>query len=102
MELDELFVPVASWENYSISNYGRVVRTKTGRELMQRQEISSGRLKVRFSEMGVRKEFYVDNLVAEAFFLNYHDGIDIYYKNRNKFDCTVRNLTFDSKYKDDS
>lgn len=101
MELEELFVPIPFWENYSISNYGRVVRTKSGLELKQRQEVLTGRLKVRFSVLGARTDLYVDELIAEAFFVNYHKGIDIYYKNHNKLDCTVLNLTFDPKYKDD-
>lgn len=96
--IEELFVPIEFWERYSVSNYGQVMNTDTGRFLTQRIEKTTGRLKVRFYVLGAYMDFYVDNLVTKAFFLNYKTGIDIYYKNGNKLDCTVLNLSFDPKY----
>lgn len=101
MHVEELFVPIEFWENYSVSNYGRVVDSDTGIELTQRVDKVSGRLKVRFYVLGAYSDFYVDELVAKAFFVNYRTGITVYYKNGNKLDCTVLNLSFDPQYGED-
>ena len=101
MKVEELFIPIPLWENYAVSNYGRVINLLTGYELTPTIRMSNGRLRVRFHVLGAFTGFYVDELVAQAFFVNYHPGIDIYYKNHNKMDCTVLNLTFDPKYKEE-
>lgn len=100
MELEELFVPIQFWDNYAISNYGRVINVRSGMELNQWENKTTGRLKVRFYLRGAYSDSFVDDLVAEAFFVEYHNGIEIFYKNGNKHDCTVLNLTFDPKYKE--
>lgn len=98
MHVEELFVPIEFWERYSVSNYGRVIDSDLDFELKQRVDRITGRLKVRFYVLQAYTDIYVDELVAKAFFVNYRRGIDIYYKNGNKHDCTVLNLSFDPKY----
>lgn len=98
MELDELFVPIPFFENYAVSNYGTVINVETGVEVNRWLNMTHNRMKVRFYVLGAYIDFFVDDLVTEAFFVNWEPGIKIYYKNHDHTDCTVLNLTFDSKY----
>lgn len=98
--IEELFVPIQFWDNYAVSNYGRVINIAKGFELNQRVDRISGRMKVRFYVLGAHLDKYVDELVTEAFFVEYHHDVDIFYKNHNKRDCTVLNLSFDPRYKE--
>lgn len=100
MKVEELFIPVEYAENYAVSNYGRVINLKKGFELNQRLERITNRCKVRFYIGGGYVDEYVDELVTQAFFVEYHPGVEIFYKNRNRRDCTVLNLTFDPQYKE--
>ena len=98
MELDEMFVPIPFFENFAVSNYGTVINLKTEMEVPQRLSVVTNRMKVRFFVLGAYIDFFVDDLVTEAFFANWRPGIKIYYKNKDHADCTVLNLTFDPKY----
>jgi hypothetical protein len=98
VELEELFVPIPHWEPYAVSNYGRVIDLVGEYELNQRPNKFTGRMEVRLRYFGAYGDHYVDELVTEAFFVNYRHGIPIFYKNGNKSDCTVLNLSFDPKY----
>ena len=98
MELDEMFVPIPFFENFAVSNYGTVINLKTEMEVPQRLSVVTNRMKVRFFVLGAYIDFFVDDLVTQAFFANWQPGIKIYYKNKDHSDCTVLNLTFDPKY----
>jgi hypothetical protein len=100
MQIEELFVPIQYWENYAVSNYGRVINLVKGFELNQRVDRVNGRMKVRFYVLAAYIDLYVDDLVTQAFFVEYHHGVEVFYKNGNKRDCTVLNLTFDPKYRE--
>lgn len=98
MVLDELFVPIPFFEKYAVSNFGAVINVETGAEINSWLNTTHNRMKVRFYVLGAYIDFFVDDLVTEAFFVNWQPGIKIYYKNRDHTDCTVLNLTFDPKY----
>lgn len=98
-ELEEMFVVVPFFENYAVSNYGRVISLRAGVELRQWHNKTHNKMKVRFHVLGAYTDVFVEDLVAEAFFLNYKKGISIYHINGNVQDCTVLNLSFDPKYK---
>lgn len=101
MRVEELFVEIPYFTDYAVSNYGVVLNVKTGIEVHQWALTREGRLKVRIPVRAAYADFYVESLVAEAFFVDYEPGIDIYYKNGNKLDCTVLNLTFIKPESDD-
>lgn len=102
MELDETFVPIPFFENYAVSNYGTVIHLDSETELRQWMSAIPNRMKVRFHVLGAYIDFFVDDLVTQAFFVNWHPGINIYYKNHDHYDCTVLNLTFDPKYAEEN
>jgi len=99
--VEEHFVQIPFFENYAVSNYGTVINLKTEVELAKRVKKHDNRLRVRFYVLGAYIDFYVDELVAQAFFVDWQPGVEIYYKNGLRDDCTVLNLTFDPKYKED-
>lgn len=102
MELDELFVPIPFFENFAVSNYGTVINLKTELEVHQWLNTVTNRMKVRFHVLGAYMDFFVDDLVTQAFFVNWEPGVKIYYKNHDHSDCTVLNLTFDPKYAEEN
>ena len=93
VELEELWVPIEGYPNYEISNYGRVVNVNTDHELA----INCTKYKpssVRLFKNGVPKAFYVHRLVAQAFFLNYRDDVEVLHVNkRHIHDNSVMNIT---------
>lgn len=98
MELEEMFVPIPFFENFAVSNFGTVINLKTEMEVSQWLSATTNRMKVRFHVLGAYIDFFVDDLVTEAFFVNWKPGIKVYYKNHDHKDCTVLNLTFDPQY----
>lgn len=90
---EELWVPIEGFPNYEISNYGRVVNIKTEHEL----QITHTKYKpdtVRLYRNGKMRQFYVHRLVAQAFFLNYRDDIEVLRLNPYAIhDNSVLNLT---------
>lgn len=98
MELEEMFVPIPFFENYAVSNFGTVINLETEMEVNKWLSTTCNRMKVRFFVLGAYIDFFIDDLVTEAFFVNWSPGIKIYYKNHDHTDCTVLNLTFDPKY----
>lgn len=100
MELEELFVPIPFFTNFGVSNYGRVIHLESGIELEPWLNRVANRYKIRIPVNRAYIDFFVDDLVTEAFFVEYHRGIEIFYKNKNRNDCTVLNLSFDPKYRE--
>ena len=64
--LDEEWKTIEKFNNYSISNYGRVKRLKTNRILKSGRK-PKGYLHVSLSQDGIQKNCSVHRLVAEAF-----------------------------------
>lgn len=91
--LDELWVNLAQWPQYAISNYGRVVNENTGRELAPYADKRTGHLRVALYNNGVREDVQINRLVAECFFVDYRPDVQVYHENGNKSDNGVLNLT---------
>lgn len=102
MELEEMFVPIPFFENFAVSNYGTVINIRMEMEVEKWLSATTNRMKVRFHVLGAYIDFFVDDLVTEAFFVNWKPGIKVYYKNRDHTDCGVLNLTFDPQYAEDN
>ncbi len=95
--MEERWEDVPGLPLYAVSSYGTVLNKETGRELKPDAD-SRGYRKVRLYEgKGRRRHYYVHRLVAEAFFLNYQDGIAVHFKNDDFGDCSVLNLTLEEK-----
>lgn len=94
--IEELWVTFDVLPNYAVSNYGRVVNIKTGRELKGSPD-KNGYLRVALYHNGVRHESYVHRLVAKAFFLNYEEGCEVNHISEYKDDNTVLNLTLSGR-----
>lgn len=92
MEHDELFVKVDGFPNYVVSNFGRVVNEKYGWDLKLTEELK-GFLRVTLYNKKGAKHKYVHRLVAEAFFLNYSDEVEVKHINGDTHENTVLNLT---------
>lgn len=95
--VEEVFVPIEGFENYEVSNFGRVVNTDTGRDLKGTLKGSGLRLGVDLCKDGVRTHFYIHRLVAQAFFLNYDDDLEVLLISDDPYDCGVRNITLSDK-----
>lgn len=93
--LEEQWVPVEGYPNYEVSNYGRVVNVKTGRDLRVKYGVLSDIGRVTLYLNGRTVSVEVAKIVAKAFFLNYQDHSKIYYRNGNESDCSVLNLSLD-------
>lgn len=89
--VDEIWVEVGI-AAYEVSNFGRVINAKTGRELKASPD-KNGYLRVALYNNGERHDVYVHRLVARAFFLNYRAGIEVKHVNDTKEDNSVLNLT---------
>lgn len=94
--LDEHWVTFEDLPTYAVSNYGRVMNVKTGRDLVTTLD-KEGHLRVTLWYRGKRYRTYVHLLVAYAFFLEYKYGVRVSFVNGNKQDCSVLNLTLKHK-----
>lgn len=90
--MEELFVPVEDYDNYVVSNYGRVVSVKRDIDLSPSRN-KDGRLTVSLYKNGVPKTFYVHRLVAQAFFINYSQDTNVRHISIDYDDNSVGNLT---------
>jgi len=90
--MDEYWQTIDGLETYAVSNYGRIVNVRTGRDV-KIQEDKDGYLRAVIYRGGKRYKIYVHQLVAAAYFLNYKAGVGVDFVNGNKHDCTVTNLT---------
>lgn len=89
---EEHFVPIEGYKNYEVSNYGRVCNVRTGADLKPRSD-SSGFQNVILYGYGKPKNFGVHRLVAQAFFVDFNDDIEVKHISGDKTDNSVRNLT---------
>lgn len=90
--MDELWVTLEGLETYNISNYGRIVNDRTGKEVKNWID-AEGHLRARIYRRGKRYSIYVHLLVARTFFLRYRSGVGVGFINGRKADCSVANLT---------
>ena len=93
MKLNEVCVAVVGFPNYEVSNYGRVINVRTGRDLKIMVHGATGRLYVQLYRRNKKYMWYVHRLVARAFFLDYSESISVDFINGNQEDISVLNLT---------
>lgn len=95
MERQEVWKTVPGFEDYQISNLGRVKSLKFGRELILKGSLTSeGYLSVSICKNRVQKTKYIHQLVAEVF-LNHKSckmTFVVDHKNLKKTDNSVDNL----------
>lgn len=90
--LDEFWEILDGLETYAVSNYGRVVNVKSGRDLRVYTD-KHGYLRVNLYRRGKKYPTLVHLLVARVYFINYKEGVGVDFENGNKQDCSVLNLT---------
>lgn len=93
---EEAWVVLDGLDKYMISSYGRVINVVSDRELKTHPD-ENGYLRIKVYKAGKFHWVYLHRLVALAFFVNYNRDTPVYFKNGNKEDCTVLNLTLDKE-----
>jgi len=87
----EIWKDIAGFENYMISNHGRVYSKKSGL-IMKPGKDKKGYLRISFYENGKSNTRKVHRLVAEAFIVNSDNLPQVNHKNEDKSDNSVGNL----------
>lgn len=83
--------PIGGFENYSVSNTGLVMNTKTGK-LLKPKIAKTGYYCVSLCKPGIQKTSSVHRLVATAFIPNPNNLRTVDHINTNKLDNRVENL----------
>lgn len=87
----EIWKEIAGFENYMVSNLGRVYSKKSGLILKPGMD-KKGYLRVSFYEHGKSSTYKLHRLVAKAFIENPDDLPQVNHKNEDKTDNRVENL----------
>lgn len=87
----EVWVEIEGYPNYAVSNRGRVVNLETDALLALRPH-ERGYLRVALYREGVRRDIYVHQLVAKAFFARFRHGEHIEHVNGDPEDNRPENL----------
>ena len=93
---NEKWETIKDFEDYEVSNLGRVRNRKTGYELKQLGN-GTGYLKVTLCKHGYSKAFFVHRLVAQAFIPNDDNLPEVDHKNFIRDDNKASNLAWISK-----
>ncbi|MFW6001877.1 MAG: NUMOD4 domain-containing protein [archaeon] len=88
---DEKFKQVPGFENYLVSNYGRVYNVETGYYLKPIKD-SNGRLKVVLTKNRIRHCSYINRLVFSVFVGEIPDGWVVYTIDENPLNMHLDNL----------
>lgn len=91
MLLSEEWKEIKDYENYEISNLGRVRNKKTGR-ILKPGKTRKGYLRVGLWKNGIKKLISVHRLAALAFLSNPNNYPEINHKDEDKTNNTVDNL----------
>lgn len=87
----EIWKEITGFENYMVSNLGRVYSKKSGLILKPGMD-KKGYLRVSFYEHGKSNTYKLHRLVAKAFIENPDDLPQVNHKNEDKTDNRVENL----------
>ena len=74
--MKEIWVLINNWDNYAVSNTGKVKNVRTGKELKQ-VENAHGYLSVSLCQNGKKASFRVHRLVALTFIENPENKEDV-------------------------
>jgi hypothetical protein len=89
--MKEVWGEIEGFPNYAISNYGEIVNIKFNRIIKPRSNSRGYSHVILFTE-GIRKEFYVHQLVASVFLGDFRVGTHIQHKDGDKSNNHVNNL----------
>lgn len=91
---EEIWKNIKGYENYQVSNLGRVKSLKFGKEKILKQSAVNKYLAVGLSKSKIRKTHYVHKLVAIAFLNHIPCGFELVvdHKNQVRSDNRVCNL----------
>lgn len=92
MNLEELFVDIEGFPNYIVSNYGRVINRVHGWDLKVFRG-HDGHCRVKLYNAGAPKNKQVHHLVAQAFFVDWEEGLEVLHIIADFDDNSVTNLT---------
>ena len=100
MTNNEIWKNIEGYEDYQVSNQGRVRSLKFGKErIMKPEKHRAGYLLVHFCKNGEQKMCLVHRLVALAFIPNPNNFPEVNHKTEDKTDNRVKNLEWcTSKY----
>lgn len=91
----EIWKNIKEYEDYQVSNLGRVKSLKFGKEIIMSQITDrKGYLCVKLCKNGKHKKFSVHRLVAEAFIPNPNNYPQVNHKDENKQNNCVENLEY--------
>lgn len=88
----ENWVPIYGYEDYHISDQGRVRNVKTGRYLKPSPVVGRGFLKVRLYNDRGSRSMYVHRLVAAAYLWDYRRNQEVYHMDQDVTNNAVDNL----------
>lgn len=91
MYIEEVWVPLEGYPNYTVSNFGDVKNTTTNQILRHRPD-AKGYLRVSLSNRGVVRDHYIHQLVAKCFFGRFEEGEQMNWVNGDITDNFVGNL----------
>lgn len=99
--MKEKFMIITNWENYAVSNTGKVKNVKTGNELKQ-VENKQGYMTVGLCQNGKKACFRVHRLVALMFIENPENKPEVNHIDGNKHNNNVDNLEWNTRKENDS
>lgn len=85
----EIWRPINGFENYQISNYGRI---RKGLKLKTLTPNSDGYIKTSLTNNGEKRTFYVHRLVAEHFLSSWDPSLTVNHIDENKANNHISNL----------
>lgn len=88
---EETWVEIEGYPNYAVSNRGRVVNLETDMILSVRPH-DKGYMRVALYNGGARRDIYIHQLVAKAFFARFRHGEHIEHVNGDPSDNRPENL----------
>lgn len=89
--MERIWVEVKGYPNYAVSNFGEVVNLTTDLTLAPRPN-DKGYLRVVLSDEGKTREFYIHQLVAQAFMGGFVMGDRLIHINGDVTDNSIINL----------